>query len=58
MSEHHHHHHHHKDGATRFKERSLNAIVLRRKMEKWGKIILLIIAILMVLAVAFVYTMG
>ena len=58
MSEHHHHHHHHKDGATRFKEHSLNAIVLRRKMEKWGKIILLIIAILMVLAVAFVYTMG
>ena len=55
---HHHHHHHHKDGATRFKERSLNAIVLRRKLEKWGKIALLVVAIFMVLAVAFVYTLG
>ena len=55
---HHHHHHHHKDGATRFKERSLNAIVLRRKLEKWGKIVLLVVAIFMVLAVAFVYTLG
>lgn len=56
MSEH--HHHHHKDGASRFKERSLNAIVLRRKLEKWGKIALLIVAIIMILAVGFVYTMG
>lgn len=51
----HHHHHHHQDGASLFKERSLNAIVRLRKFEKWGKIILLIIAILMVLAVVFVY---
>jgi len=57
MSEHH-HHHHHKDDATRFKERSLNAIVLRRKLEKWGKIALLVIAILMLLAVIFVYALG
>lgn len=47
----HHHHHHHKDGASRFKERNLNAIVLKRKMEKWLKIALLIIAILMIIAV-------
>ena len=59
MSEQHHHHHHHrKDGASRFKERSLNAILLRRKLEKWGKIALLIVAIIMILAVGFVYTMG
>lgn len=59
MAEHHHHHHHHrKDGATRFRERSLNAIVLRRRLEKWGKIALLIVAILMILAVAFVYLFG
>ena len=59
MSEHHHHHHHHrKDGASRFKERSLNAILLRRNLEKWGKIALLIVAIIMILAVGFVYTMG
>ena len=60
MSEqqHHHHHHHHKDSATLFKERSLNAIVFQRKAEKWGKIFLLVIAIIMILAVAFVCTMG
>jgi len=60
MSEQHHHHHHHhrKDGASRFKERSINAIVFRRKLEKWGKIALLIVAIIMILAVGFVYTMG
>ena len=58
MSEHHHHHHHHKDGATRFKERSLNAIVLRRKLEKWLKIALLILALLMVLATLYVYLLG
>ena len=60
MSEQHHHHHHHhrKDGASRFKERSLNAILLRRNLEKWGKIALLIVAIIMILAVGFVYTMG
>ena len=55
---HHHHHHHHKDGATRFKERSLNAIVLRRKLEKWLKIILCIVAFLMIIAVAYVYILG
>ena len=52
------HHHHHKDGATRFKERSLNAIVFRRKFEKYLKIALTVIAILMVLAVVYVYTLG
>ena len=52
---HHHHHHHHKDGASRFKERSLNAIVLRQKLEKWGKLILLVVALLMILAVLYLY---
>ena len=52
------HHHHHKDSATIFKERSLNAIVLRRKLEKWGKIIVVILAIFMVLATCYVYTLG
>lgn len=55
---HHHHHHHRKDGATRFKERSLNAIVFRRKFEKYLKIALTVLAILMVLAVIYVYTLG
>ena len=55
---HHHHHHHHKDDATRFKERSLNAIVLRRKLEKWLKIAVMILALLMVLATLYVYILG
>ena len=58
MAEHHHHHHHRKDGASRFKERSLNAIVLRRKIEKWLKIVLCIIAAIMVIAVFYVYIIG
>ena len=52
------HHHHRKDSATLFKERSLNAIVLRRKLEKWLKVALMVLALLMILAVIFVYTMG
>ena len=55
--QHHHHHHHHKDGASRFKERSLNAIVLRKKLEKWGKIAMIILAIFMVIALFTVYTL-
>ena len=58
MAEHKHHHHHHKDSATIFKERSLNAIVLRRKLEKWLKIIVMALALLMVLATLYVYTLG
>ena len=53
-----HHHHHRKDSATLFKERSLNAIGLRRKLEKWLKVALMVLALLMILVVIFVYTMG
>lgn len=53
--EEHHHHHHHRDDASRFKERNLNAIVLRRKLEKWGKIVLTIVAVLMIIALVAVY---
>ena len=49
--QHHHHHHHRKDDASRFKERSLRSIVLRRQVEKWAKVIVFIIAVLMVAAV-------
>ena len=58
MSEHKHHHHHQKDGASRFKERSLNAIVLRRKLEKWLKVIVMVLALLMVLATIYVYKLA
>ena len=50
------HHHKRKDSATLFKERSLNAIVLRRKIEKWLKLALTLIALLMILALLYVYT--
>ena len=55
---HHHHHHHRKDSATRFKERSLNAIVFRRKFEKYLKLALTVIAILMIFAVVYVYAIS
>jgi hypothetical protein len=55
---HHHHHHHKKDGATRFKERSLNAIAFRRKFEKYLKLSLIVLSLLLVLAVLFLYTIG
>ena len=56
--QHHHHHHHRKDGATRFKERSLRAIELQKIFEKWLKILLIIVACLMVIAVIAVYKFG
>ena len=52
---HHHHQHHRKDSATRFRERNLRAIVLRRQLEKWLKVALLVVAILMIIAVILVY---
>ena len=59
MSEqHHHHHHHHRDGASRFKERSLNAIYIRRQLEKYLKLALVVLAALSILAVILVYTIG
>ena len=54
--EHHHHHHHRKDGSARFKEKSLNAIERRKKMEKFIKAVLTVIAIIMGLAVMVLYT--
>lgn len=62
MSEHeHHHHHHHKhkrDGASRFKERSLNQIVLKRKLEKWLRTAMIAIAIIMAILVVAAYLFG
>jgi preprotein translocase subunit SecG len=54
----HHHHHHRKDGATRFKERSLNAIAFRRSFEKWLKRALVILTIIMLIVTFLVYTIG
>ena len=48
---HHHHNHHHDDYASRFKRKSLQSIEFRRKADKWLKIALMILAILMILLV-------
>ena len=58
MSEQKKHHHHHKDGSSRFRDRSLNAIYLRRQAEKYLKILLIVLACLSVIAVLLVYTVG
>ena len=58
MSEQKKHHHHHKDGASRFRDRSLNAIYLRRQAEKFLKILLIVLACLSVIAFVLVYTVG
>ena len=56
MSEH--HHHHKKDGSSLFKQKSLAAIQRRKVIEKYLKLALITIAILMALAVVAVYTIG
>ena len=57
MSEHH-HSHHKKDGSSLFKQRSLASIQRKKVIEKVLKITLIIIALLMAIAVIFVYTVG
>ena len=56
MSEH--HHHHKQDGSSSFKRRSLASIQRKKLMEKILKIALVFIAIIMAIAVVFVYTVG
>lgn len=56
MAEHqHHHHHHNKDFATLFKEQNLRTIRINRMIDKWLKIALLVIAVIMAIAVIYVY---
>ena len=54
----HHHQHHNKYGASKFKQKSLAAIKRRKLLEKILKISLIIVAIIMAIAVVFVYTVG
>ncbi len=54
----HKHHHHHEDYASRFKRRSLLSIAIRRKAEKYLKIVLFILSVIMIALVAVVYSMG
>ena len=54
---HHHHHHHYEDDSDRFKRDSLNSIRYRKLVAKWGYRLLLIVAAIMAIAVAVVYTL-
>lgn len=54
----HHHHHHRDDYASRFKRKSLQSIEFRRKLDKYLKIGLFVLAIFMVLLVFAAYLFG
>ena len=56
--EHTHHHHHHDDYASRFKKKSLQSIEFRRKADKWMKIVLLVLSLIMMLIVVIAYLFG
>ena len=58
MDKHHHHHHHKKDGSSLFKQKSLAAIERRKLFEKILKISMIVLAVIMAIAVVFVYTVG
>lgn len=60
QQQHHHHHHHHnkRDGASLFKERSLNAIRRNRLIEKWLKVAVFVVACIMAVLVVLAYTIG
>lgn len=54
----HKHRHQHEDYASRFKRRSLLSIAIRRKAEKYLKIALFILSVIMITLVVVVYSMG
>ena len=53
-----HSHHHHEDDASRFKRKSLNSIAFRRKMDKWLKLSLFGLAVIMIILVFAAYLFG
>ena len=53
----HHHHHHQKDGASKFKQKSLAAIHRRKVIEKVLKYGLIIIAVFMAILVIAAYVL-
>jgi len=55
---HHHHHHHKKDSASLLKERNLRAIARNQFIEKWVKIALIVIAVIMGCLVVVAYLFG
>ncbi|MBQ7281105.1 MAG: hypothetical protein IJR13_10390 [Bacteroidales bacterium] len=55
MSDNHKHRHHHDDYSSRYKRYNLRRITLRRKLEGWLKVLLLIVALGMIAAVVYLY---
>ena len=53
-----HQHRHRRDDASRFKERSLRAITRNRLIDKYLKLSLLVLAIIMMILVAASYVIG
>ena len=51
----HHHHHHKEDYGSRFKRRILSSIAFRRSVDKWMKIILFALSVVMILLVILTY---
>lgn len=51
----HHHHHHKEDYGSRFKRQILSSIAFRRSADKWMKIILFILSMVMILLVILAY---
>jgi uncharacterized membrane protein len=51
-------HHRHRDGASKFKERSLRAITRNRLIDKYLKVSLFVLAIIMMILVAASYVIG
>lgn len=59
QTEHHHHHHsHHLDSASRWKRKSLLNIERKKKLMKWLFRFLVVVAIIMAIAVIYVYTVS
>ena len=55
---HHHHHRRHEDDASRFKRNSLKSLKRRKLIKKWLFRILCVLAVIMAVLVALVYTIG
>ena len=54
----HHHSHHREDYGSRFKRTSLASMAFRRKADKWMKIGLFLLSVVMVVFVVLAYLYG
>ena len=56
MAEKKHHHHHREDDATRYKRRALASVKRMKIIRKWSFRLLCVIAVIMAILVAVVYS--